>query len=90
MNDRMAALNLPFRSVLRQRNHLDPEVGMRLQLRIEWYNLFNRVMFGVPARTVQSGTPMGRITGQRNPFNYVNAFRENGSRMGQFSLRLIF
>ena len=63
---------------------------MSVQLSMEWYNLFNRVMFGVPARTVLSGTPMGRITDQRNPANYVNAARDNGSRMGQVALRFIF
>lgn len=65
--------------------------GINLQLRMEWYNLFNRVTFDLPsARTVISSTPLGRITGQRNPFNYVNAARDNGSRMGQFALRLTF
>lgn len=61
-----------------------------LQLRMEWYNLFNRVTFDVPARTVISATPLGRISGQRNPFNYVNSAREAGSRMGQIALRLTF
>ncbi len=64
--------------------------GIKLNFRMEWYNLMNRVMFGVPAATVLSGTPMGRITQQRNPSNYINAARDNGSRMGQFALRLIF
>jgi len=64
--------------------------GMRVNLRMEWYNLFNRVQFGTPARSVVSSTPFGRITTQRNPFNYVNSSRTNGSRMGQVSIRFIF
>jgi hypothetical protein len=64
--------------------------GWALQLRMEWYNLFNRVTFDVPARTVISATPLGRISSQRNPFNYVNSAREAGSRMGQIALRLTF
>ena len=64
--------------------------GIRLQIRMEFYNLFNRVMFDVPDNTILSSTPLGRIESQRNPFNYVNAARSNGSRMGQIALRLIF
>lgn len=64
--------------------------GVKLVLRMEFYNVFNRVTFGVPARTILSGTPLGRITDQRNPANYVNAGRDNGSRMGQLALRLVF
>ena len=67
--------------------------GMTLQLRMEWYNLFNRTMFDIPSesgRTVIGSTPVGRITSQRNPFNYVNAARDNGSRMGQFAIRFIY
>lgn len=63
---------------------------MKLQLRMEWYNIFNRVQFGVPARTVVSSTPIGRITSQANLFNYINAARDNGSRMGQIAIRLKF
>jgi len=64
--------------------------GIRFTMRMEFYNLFNRVMFGLPARTVLSSTPIGRITSQRNPFNYVTSLRSNGSRMGQLSLRITF
>ncbi|MBI4474467.1 MAG: TonB-dependent receptor [Acidobacteria bacterium] len=64
--------------------------GWGLQLRMEWYNLFNRTTFDVPSRTVLSSVPIGRISSQRNPFNYVNAAREAGSRMGQIALRLTF
>ncbi|MDX2153123.1 MAG: TonB-dependent receptor [Bryobacteraceae bacterium] len=64
--------------------------GIRLNFRMEFYNLFNRVMFGVPARTILSGIPMGRIDTQRNPAGYVNSAREGGSRQGQFAIRLIF
>jgi hypothetical protein len=64
--------------------------GMRLQIRMEWYNLFNRVMFGVPANLILSSTPLGRIDSQRNPAGFVNSARSQGSRMGQIALRLIF
>ena len=64
--------------------------GINLNLRMEFYNLFNRVMFDTPALTIFSSTPLGRISGQRNPANYVNSARIYGSRMGQFSLRLTF
>ncbi len=64
--------------------------GMRLQIRMEFYNLFNRVMFDVPDRTILSSAPLGRIESQRNPANFVNSARSNGSRMGQIALRLIF
>jgi hypothetical protein len=65
--------------------------GMNLQFRMEFYNIMNRVMFDLPsARTVVSSTPLGRITGQRNPSNFVNSARDNGSRMGQFAVRFIF
>jgi hypothetical protein len=62
----------------------------KLILRMEFYNIFNRVSFDVPARTILSSTPLGRITGQRNPANFVNSGRDNGSRMGQLALRLVF
>jgi len=65
--------------------------SIKLTLKMELYNLFNRVNFDTPsARTIFSSTPLGRITAQRNPANYVNAGRDNGSRMGQISLRLEF
>ncbi|MGI8785790.1 MAG: carboxypeptidase regulatory-like domain-containing protein [Acidobacteriota bacterium] len=64
--------------------------GIKLITRMEFYNVFNRVTFSVPARTVLSATPLGRISGQRNPANYVNAGRDNGSRMGQLAIRLVF
>jgi Carboxypeptidase regulatory-like domain/TonB-dependent Receptor Plug Domain len=61
-----------------------------LDLRMEFYNVFNQVNFDTPARTILSATPLGRISAQRNPANYVNSGRDNGSRMGQLALRLIF
>jgi hypothetical protein len=65
--------------------------GMQLELRMEWYNLFNHPTFQLPSgRTVVSTTPLGRITGQRNPANFVNSARDNGSRMGQFVVRFTF
>lgn len=63
---------------------------LRLDLRMELYNLTNRVTFGVPTRTILSGTPLGRITGDRNPANYVNSGRDNGARMGQLAIKLVF
>jgi hypothetical protein len=64
---------------------------VRLTVRMEFYNLFNRTQFGVPARTLQSGTPMGRITSQITPTNFVGAYRDTpGSRMGQLGLKLTF
>lgn len=65
--------------------------AMQLELRMEWYNLFNHTTFELPTgRTVISTTPLGRITSQRNPANFVNSARDNGSRMGQFVLRFTF
>lgn len=65
--------------------------GMSLQIRMEFYNLFNRVQFDTPARSVLSGTPMGRITATRNPTSFVNSARGDvGSRLGQLAIRFIF
>lgn len=63
---------------------------VRLNVRFEMYNLTNRVTFDVPARTVLSGIPMGRITATRNVNGYVNAGRSGGSRMGQLAFRIFF
>ena len=63
----------------------------RLTFRMEFYNLFNRVTFGVPARTVLSSTPMSRITTTRATNNYVNSgIPAGGARLGQMSIRLTF
>ena len=60
-------------------------------VRMEMYNIFNRVQFGVPARTILSGTPLGRIVDERNPSGYVNSGRAgNSARQGQLALRLVF
>ena len=64
--------------------------GMKLSIRMEFYNLPNRVTFGVPASTIVSGTPMGRISGERNVTGFVNSGRNGSARQGQFSLRLVF
>lgn len=64
--------------------------GMALQLRMELYNVFNRVTFGVPARTVNSTIPLGRISSTSNLQNYVNSARNTGARMGQFAIRFTF
>jgi hypothetical protein len=45
----------------------------------------------VPTRTVLSGTPLGRITGERNTAGYVNSGRgDSSARQGQLALRLVF
>ena len=64
--------------------------GMKVSVRMEFYNLMNRVTFDVPARSVLSGVPMGRITATRNINGYVNSGRSGGSRMGQLALRFMF
>jgi hypothetical protein len=64
--------------------------GIDLNLRMEMYNLFNRTQFAAPASTINSTTPLGRISGDFNPFNYVNSARNSGARMGQLAIRLTF
>lgn len=65
--------------------------GINLEVRFEMYNIFNRVTFGVPARTILSATPLGRITDERNLSGFVNSGRgSNSARQGQLALRLIF
>lgn len=64
--------------------------GMGLQLRMELYNALNRVTFGIPARTVNSTIPIGRISSTINLQNYVNSARSSGARMGQLALRFTF
>jgi hypothetical protein len=63
---------------------------MNLNFRMEFYNLANRVTFDIPARTILSGTPLGRITSTRNVNGFVNAGRSGGARSGQFAVRLTF
>lgn len=64
---------------------------VQLEIRMEFYNIFNHVTFELPSnRTVVSTAVLGRITAQRNPANFVNSARDNGSRMGQLALRLTF
>jgi hypothetical protein len=70
--------------------------GMGLQLRMEFYNLFNRVTFSAPGassgagRTINSTTPLGRISSTVNLQNYVNSARNTGARMGQLAIRFVF
>jgi len=64
--------------------------GMRVTLRMEFYNLFNRTSFGVPARTILSATPFGRITSTRNVNGFVGSARSGGSRSGQIAVRFTF
>jgi hypothetical protein len=61
-----------------------------LQLRMEFYNVFNRVTFGIPARLVDSTTPLGQISSTVNLQNYVNSARNTGARMGQLAVRFTF
>jgi hypothetical protein len=64
--------------------------SMSLELRMEFYNLFNHVTFELPSSRTAVSTSLGRITAQRNPANFVNSARDNGSRMGQLALRFRF
>jgi hypothetical protein len=65
--------------------------SMSVEIRMEFYNLFNHVTFELPStRSLIGGTSLGRITAQRNPANFVNSARDNGSRMGQLALRFRF
>jgi hypothetical protein len=63
---------------------------VRLELRMELYNAFNRVMFAIPSRTVNSTTPLSRISGTQNLQNYVNSARNSSSRMGQIAIRITY
>lgn len=66
--------------------------SVKLILRIEFYNVFNRVTFGAPTRTILGNNPLGTITTERNVSSYVNSGRLDGSsgRQGQLALRLVF
>lgn len=65
--------------------------GVRLSLRMELYNLFNRVTFGAPSRSILSGTALGTITTERNVSSYVNSGRgDTSARQGQLAIRLVF
>jgi hypothetical protein len=63
---------------------------LKFSIQMEFYNLMNRVTFGVPSTTVLSSTPMGRITGTRNVNGFVDSGRSGGSRAGQLVLKLTF
>jgi hypothetical protein len=63
--------------------------GHNLNFRAETYNLANRVMFGFPTVSVLN-TAFARITGTRNPSNFVGAGRLTGSRFWQMALRYVF
>ena len=64
----------------------------KLILRMEFYNVFNRVTFGAPTRTILSGNVLGTITSERNVSSYVNSGRLDASsgRQGQLAIRLVF
>jgi hypothetical protein len=65
---------------------------MNLQVRMEMFNLFNRVNFQMPSqRTIAGQTiPLGRISATANTQNYVNSARTSSARMGQLALRFVF
>jgi hypothetical protein len=65
---------------------------VELILRMEFYNIFNRVTFGAPSRTILTGNTLGTITLERNVSSYVNSGRIDNSsgRQGQLALRLVF
>jgi len=67
--------------------------GVKLILRFELYNAFNRVTFGAPSRTILgSSAPLGTITAERNVSSYVNSGRIDNSsgRQGQLAVTLKF
>ncbi|MBI1766679.1 MAG: TonB-dependent receptor [Acidobacteria bacterium] len=66
--------------------------SVKLIVRMEFYNVFNRVTFGAPTRTILSGNTLGTISTERNVSSYVNSGRLDGSsgRQGQIALRLVF
>jgi len=66
--------------------------GVKLDLRFELYNAFNRVTFGAPTRTILSGNTLGTITTERNVSSYVNSGRIDNSsgRQGQLAIKLKF
>jgi len=66
--------------------------GVKLDLRFELYNAFNRVTFGAPTRTILSGNTLGTITTERNVSSYVNSGRIDNSsgRQGQLAITLKF
>jgi hypothetical protein len=67
--------------------------GVKLILRFELYNAFNRVTFGAPSRTILgSSASLGTITTERNVSSYVNSGRIDNSsgRQGQLAVTLKF
>ena len=66
--------------------------SVKLIVRMELYNVFNRVTFGAPTRSILSANTLGTITTERNVSGYVNSGRLDGSsgRQGQLALRLVF
>jgi hypothetical protein len=66
--------------------------GVELILRMEFYNVFNRVTFGAPSRTILGANTLGTITTERNVSSYVNSGRIDNSsgRQGQLAIRLVF
>lgn len=81
-------------------NHTDMTMGksfriretVKLNVRMELYNVFNRVTFGAPSRSILSANRLGTITTERNVASYVNSGRLDGSsgRQGQLALRIEF
>lgn len=61
-------------------------------VRMEFYNVFNRVTFDIPSsRSISDASaPLGRITAQRNISGYFGSGRVSGARSGQLALKLVF
>ena len=66
--------------------------NVKFIVRMEFYNLFNRVTFDIPSsRSISDASaPLGRITAQRNISGYFGSGRVSGARSGQLALRLVF
>ncbi len=66
--------------------------GVKVIVRMELYNVFNRVTFGAPTRSILSANTLGTITTERNVSSYVNSGRldGNGGRQGQVALSIKF
>lgn len=66
--------------------------SVKFIVRMEFFNVFNRVTFDIPSsRSISDASaPLGRITAQRNISGYFGSGRVSGARSGQLALRLVF
>jgi hypothetical protein len=62
---------------------------VRLQFRMELFNLTNTPHFALPVRSM-SDPSFGRITHTRNPLNFGSTATSYANRMIQFALKLEF